>query len=1089
MTTNTWIGNSAPWLTPADWDQGSTPGPTDVVFFNQPGTSAYLVTIGTADSVGIGALTLNASAATIEDDGTLSVSGLLSIAHGTLLASGLLLAGSIVDGALLAFSANDTLSGMPLSLTGGGTLQVRSGGTLTLATDENLVASSNATINSTAGGTESVVNQGSIVAAGGSLNIVPFNFTNTRLISVTNEAVTIGYDDGRIGGTRGPWCNGGTIVLAGTASLNLDGLVTTAGLGTIIGETNRLSLSGVLDNTGAVLTIGSGSAIGQLILQNGAVISGGTIVDLGNGFSIPHTAYFSGAIYQGPLNFADNGGVLYIANGLTAVDAGGAGPGTINVTGGGYQMLDFTGSQTIDNATINLNCSASFNPRVEIDTTGGYITTLTLGPDLVVNSSVAGSQAYIENAYQNYTSLINQGTIIGDASGGSLQILQTQQIINQGSILVSNGENAQIATGFDSFVNAAGAFVSVGAGSALFISTPGINSPAMSNAGTIAIASGGTLLLHGFYNYAALGNLVNSGGTVVLNGGEFDLTGTTLTTGASTELNAFVADGQLQNGTVLAAPSLIISTTNLVRDTVLGELDVPADFANLTVEDNTSFAGAAGSGNGTITLTGQSSKLSFANQIYASAGQILNNVEIIVGNSLGADTIVPAFFQGTFAVGPNTSIVSNSKGARASFANGGKTTTVFQGTISALAQGGTFTLSGQGSTGFFASTFYNDGTLLVGNGDTFKLTDAIFPDANNGTIDIGTHGTFDVGGSFGLVASVGTSQTLNFTDNTGMLKLRQPTSFGGTIDGFRSGDTIDLPAAKADTAAWSPGSLTVSNAGTTLFNLAIGGDYTGITFTAASDGTGGTAIAEMLACFATGTLVTTTRGERAVERLHVGDLVPTADGSFRHIVWIGHRRVDCRRHPHPTQVWPVRVAAGAFGIGRPDRDLYLSPDHAIYAAGVLIPVKRLINGTTITRVAVDAITYWHVELDCHDVLLAQGLPVESYLDTGDRTKFADSDPIMLHPDFPTRVWEMQGCAPLHVTGPYVEAVRQMLAHRAAHATRLARRPPRAASAASPRDRASPAVGHFRRSTTDDARSAAPASSSAPATAGAGRSPA
>lgn len=1083
MATNTWIGNSAPWLTPAAWDQGGPPGPTDSVFVNNPGTAAYVITIGTTDGVGVGMLTLNATTATIEDDGTLSVSGPLTIAHGTLLVAGLLQAGSIVDGALLAFSGDDTLSGVPLSLTSGGTIQMRSGGTLTLANDETVVAAGNASIGSTAGGSESVVNRGSIIAAAGSLNIAPFNFSNAGLISVSNEALTIGYDDGHIGGTRGPWSNSGTIVLSGTASLNVDGLVTTAGLGTIANETNRLSLSGVLDNTGAVLTVGSGSAIGQLTLQNGAAISGGTIVDLGNGFSIPHTASFSGVIYRGPLNFADNGGVLYVAGGLTAIGAGGAGPGTINVTGGGYQMLDFTGSQTIDNATINLNCSASFNPRVEIDTTGGYITTLTLGPNLVVNSSVAGSQAYIENAYQNYTSLINDGTIIGDAAGGALQILQTQQIVNQGSILIGNGENAQIATGFDSFVNAAGAIVSVGTGSALYISTPGISSPAMSNAGTIAIASGATLLLHGFYNYPALGNLVNSGGTVVLNGGEFDLTGTTLTTGAGTALNTFVANGQIRNGTVLAGPSLIVSTTNLLNDTVRGELDAPTDFTNLTIQDNTTFAGADGSGTGTITLTGQSSKLSFANQINAAAGQTLDNVEIVVGNPLNADSIAPAFFQGTFAVGPNTSIVSNSKGARAGFANGARTTTRFQGTIAALAQGGTFTLSGQGSSGFFASTFFNDGTLLVGNGDTFRLTDAIFPDANTGTIDVGTHGTFDTGGS------VGSSQVLDFIDATGVLKLRQPASFGATIGGFVIGDTIDLPGVTASAAAWSPGTLAVSNAGTALFDLAMVGDYTGITFTAATDGAGGSAITAALACFAEGTLISTADGERPVEALRIGDLVLVADARYRPVTWIGHRRVVCRRHPRPWSVRPVRIVADAFAPGRPCRDLCLSPDHAISMEGALIPVKHLINGVTISQTIADAVTYWHVELDNHDVLLANGLPVESYLDTGDRMTFAGSDPIMLYPDFSTRIWETRGCAPLHVTGPLVESVRALLAHRAARAARLARLPPRAANAAWLRDRALPAAGHLRRSTGDDAHSVAPASPSATATAGAHPSPA
>jgi hypothetical protein len=105
--------------------------------------------------------------------------------------------------------------------------------------------------------------------------------------------------------------------------------------------------------------------------------------------------------------------------------------------------------------------------------------------------------------------------------------------------------------------------------------------------------------------------------------------------------------------------------------------------------------------------------------------------------------------------------------------------------------------------------------------------------------------------------------------------------------------------------------------------------------------------------------------------------------------WLGHRRVDCRRHPRPGDAWPIRVRAGAFGENLPHRDLSLSPDHAVFVApGLLVPVRYLINDATIVQEPVDAITYWHVELPTHDVLLAEGLPVESYLDTGNRGAFA-----------------------------------------------------------------------------------------------------
>ena len=146
------------------------------------------------------------------------------------------------------------------------------------------------------------------------------------------------------------------------------------------------------------------------------------------------------------------------------------------------------------------------------------------------------------------------------------------------------------------------------------------------------------------------------------------------------------------------------------------------------------------------------------------------------------------------------------------------------------------------------------------------------------------------------------------------------------------------------------------------------------------------------------------------------------------VVWLGHRVVDCARHPHPERVWPVRVAAGAFGAGQPARALYLSPDHAVYVEEVLIPVRYLINGGTIAQVPVDRVTYHHLELEQHDVLLAEGLPTESFLDMKDGSNYANRPgPIHLYPDFSARMWEAFGCAPLVVTGPELEAARALVA--------------------------------------------------------------
>jgi hypothetical protein len=98
-----------------------------------------------------------------------------------------------------------------------------------------------------------------------------------------------------------------------------------------------------------------------------------------------------------------------------------------------------------------------------------------------------------------------------------------------------------------------------------------------------------------------------------------------------------------------------------------------------------------------------------------------------------------------------------------------------------------------------------------------------------------------------------------------------------------------------------------------------------------------------VACFTAGTRILTPHGEVPVESLAVGEIVLTASGEERPIRWIGRREIDCARYAVPGQVQPVCIRAGAFGAERPRRDLSLSPDHAVFEGGVLIPIRQLLT--------------------------------------------------------------------------------------------------------------------------------------------------
>jgi len=83
-----------------------------------------------------------------------------------------------------------------------------------------------------------------------------------------------------------------------------------------------------------------------------------------------------------------------------------------------------------------------------------------------------------------------------------------------------------------------------------------------------------------------------------------------------------------------------------------------------------------------------------------------------------------------------------------------------------------------------------------------------------------------------------------------------------------------------------------------------------------------------------------------------------------------------------------------------------------------------VNNAGITSVAVSEITYWHVELDTHDVILAEGLPVETFLDTGQRADFDGHEVLTLHPHFAAT--ERSPYAPIVRQGPKLEAIRNRL---------------------------------------------------------------
>lgn len=148
-------------------------------------------------------------------------------------------------------------------------------------------------------------------------------------------------------------------------------------------------------------------------------------------------------------------------------------------------------------------------------------------------------------------------------------------------------------------------------------------------------------------------------------------------------------------------------------------------------------------------------------------------------------------------------------------------------------------------------------------------------------------------------------------------------------------------------------------------------------------------------CFLRGTRISTANGERRIEELAVGDLLPTMFGGMRAIQWIGR---FSRTRSDSTKPWaknarPVRIARSALAPNVPHADLYVTQGHAVLVDGLLVPAGNLVNGATISLDAADAhdvLEFFHIKLATHDVIFAEGAPCETLLKVDETmSNFAD----------------------------------------------------------------------------------------------------
>ena len=305
----------------------------------------------------------------------------------------------------------------------------------------------------------------------------------------------------------------------------------------------------------------------------------------------------------------------------------------------------------------------------------------------------------------------------------------------------------------------------------------------------------------------------------------------------------------------------------------------------------------------------------------------------------------------------------------------------------------------------------------------------------------------DYGGVLDLATGAAASGTINFGPPVGdpiggTLEIDDTTELNATITGFAPGDTIDLTAIQYDpsgSANLVSGNVLDVNEDGNTYTLQFDPtqDFTGDYFHLAPDSGGtGTDITENTTpCYCRGTLIQTQSGQKCLENLKIGDEVVTMSGVARPIKWIGKRSYGGRFVIGRTDILPVCIKAGALDDNIPRRDLWISPHHAMFFAGydrdgVLIEAKDLVNGVTIVQAErVENVEYFHVELETHDVIIAEGALSETFIDDGSRGMFHNAHEYsVLYPAALTTA--EQYCAPRIQDGYEIEAIRRHIALRA-----------------------------------------------------------
>lgn len=744
-----------------------------------------------------------------------------------------------------------------------------------------------------------------------------------------------------------------------------------SGVTVLSGGNTDVDNDGITNVGGTALNVTIASGGTQHLLGRAAVGSGVT-VEAGGSYILGDSWVSDVGITTtevGGTNYAasvESGGYYVISSGGTGINDTGVSGGVVLVSSGGTE-IGISGTQsgiTIDGGDYVVSVGAS---AVGATLNAGMMTN---NGGTVSDLAINGGTAWMDGGI---------GTDI-TVSGSAAQFNLVSGYVS-GLTVENNGDSTISGTVSDATINNGVAYIAGGTVSGATITNGGGMSLQFGSATDIIVGSGGT---DQTYNDGVAGGA--------------QVTSVTVESGGVQQLfQVKAADSAIaQDVTVQSGGSFIVGGVIVGSEIFQGGTNYDATVSSggvYIISDGGTGINDSGVSGGVVRVASGGTEIGIsgtqAGIVVESGGSyLLGGIQVAAGGSVTEYSAVVSgggvynIYSG--GTGYNDTGVS---GGYVFVGSGGTEIGTFGTQTGVLAEGGTYVVS-QGATAVGAAV--NSGTIIDNGGVTTYAT-------------IGSGGT-EIVSSGGVVSgAVLAGGTLSLGDQASITGGVGYTSQGGTLlvgnagdslqnvllTGFTSAnDALDLGFAQyasGDHYQVNGSQLTIFNgAGAVIETVNIeGATASGYDLEAAANGT-----LELVVCYYPGTLIRTAKGEVNVESLSIGDVVITTDGDAKPIRWIGRNTVSTR-FADLNRVLPIRISKGALGVDLPVRDLLVSPDHAILVDGILINAGALVNGETITREhnVPELFTYYHIEVEGHSLVWAEGIPAETFVDNVSRMAF------------------------------------------------------------------------------------------------------